>query len=66
MSDRVVITYVCGVHSNTRDPFSSDQFALTRIWSGDYKNCDYQCLKEIMVQMAIDPFVNVRAVTELL
>ena len=39
---------------------------LSRTRSGDYKRCGDEILRKIMVQMAIDPFVNVRAMIELL
>ena len=52
-SDQVVITLVCGVHSNTCDLYHVDQFLLAWTRSGDYKKCTDQSLKEVMVQMAI-------------
>ena len=39
---------------------------LVRTRSGDYKKCDDQSLREVMVQMDIESFVIVRAVRELL
>ena len=41
-SDPVIITDVCGVHTNTCDPSFVDQFVLTQIRSGDYNKCDDQ------------------------
>ena len=66
ISDHVVITTVNPVHSNLCDPSYVGQFLLSRIRSGDYKRCDDEVLREIMVQMDIDSFVNSRAMTELL
>ena len=43
-----------------------NQFILTRIYSGNYKKCDDQCLKEVIVQPDIEPFVSIRAIRELL
>ena len=42
-----------------------EQFVLARTCSDDYKKCDDQSLKEVMVQMSIELFVSVRAVREL-
>ena len=66
ISDPVVITGVSSVHSNTYNPSFVGRFVLSRTRSGDYKRCGDEVLREIMVQMDIDPFVNVRAMTELL
>ena len=66
ISDPVIVNFVCGVHSNMCDPSYVDQFVLTRTRSSDYKHCADQCLKKIMVQIAIDPFINVRTMVELL
>ena len=63
MSDYVIITYVYGVYSNTYDPSNVNQFVLTRTRYGGYKNCANQCLREIIVQMYIHPFVNIKAIT---
>ena len=67
ISDHVVITYINSVHSNTCDPSYIGLFLLSRSQSSGYKRCgDEVFLKESMLQMAIDPFVNVRAMTEVL
>ena len=66
ISDHVVITTVKSVHSNSCDPSYICQFVLTRTRSGDYKCCCDEILRTIMVQMTIDPFVNVRVMIELL
>ena len=65
ISDPVVITTVNVVHSNACDPSFVDQFKLTRTRAGDYKRCGGQSLREIMIQMAVEPFVNVRKMKEL-
>ena len=65
-SDPVIITGVCGVHSNTFNPAILDQFVLLRIRAGIYKECADHSLQEVMVQMSIEPFVSVRAIRELL
>ena len=65
MSGPVIITYVYGVRYNTCNHFYVDPFVLARTRYGDYKYCTDQCLKN-MVQIDIDPFVNVRVITELL
>ena len=65
-SDPVIITCVCGDRSIMCDPSYVDQFVLTQTRSSDYKHCADQCLKKIMVQIAIDPFINVRTMVELL
>ena len=57
----VVITAIGGFHSNTGDHSHEDQFVLVRVRAGDYKKCDNQYLKEVMVQMAIWHFVSVKA-----
>ena len=54
------------MHYNTYDPTYSGQLVLCRTRSGDYKRCGDEVIKEIMVQLAITPFVNVRAMTNLL
>ena len=46
-SDQVVITLVCGVHSNTCDLYHVDQFLLTRTRSGDYKNVQISLLRKL-------------------
>ena len=65
-TDSVVITAVCGFHSNTCDPSYVDQFVLVRTGSGNYKKCADQCLNEVMVQIAIESFVSIRVIKELL
>ena len=65
-TDSVVITVICGVHSNPCDPSYVDQFVLTRTCSSNYKNNSDQCLKEFMIQMVIKHFVSIRAIRELL
>ena len=65
-TDPVVITEVRGAHSNTCNPAVLDQFVLSRTRAGIYKKCNDHSLQEIMVQMAIEPFVSVRAMRELL
>ena len=66
ISDTIIIIIVNEVRSNTCDPPYIDQFVLIRRRADDYKYCDGQYLREIMVQMAIDPFVYVRVMIELL
>ena len=66
ISDPVVITGVNSVHYNMCDPSYVGQFVLSRTRSGDYKRRGSEFLRKIMVQIAIDPFVDVRAMTELL
>ena len=65
ISDPVVITGVSSVHSNTYNPSFVGRFVLSRTRSGDYNYCGNEVLREIMVN-AIDSFVNIRAMTELL
>ena len=64
--DPIVITSVDSVQSNTCDPSYVGQFVLSRTRSGNYNRCGDKVLREIMVQMTIDLFVNVRVMTELL
>ena len=64
--DPVIITEVCGVHSNTCNPAFVNQFVLSRTRAGVYKKCADHSLQEVMVQMSIEPFVSVRAIRELL
>ena len=66
ISDHIVITSVDSVQSNTCDPSYVGQFVLSRTRSSDYNRCGDKVLREIMVQMTIDLFVNVRVMTELL
>ena len=61
-----VITGVDPVHSNSCDLTYVDQFVICRIRSGNYARCGDEVIREVMVQMAIDPFVSVRAMTSLL
>ena len=60
-NDSVVITAVCVVHSNTCHPSYVYQFVLARTCSSNYNKCADQCLKEVMVQMNLEPFVSIRA-----
>ena len=62
----VVIMVVCGIRTNTCDRSNIDKFVIARARFGLYKKCTDQSLKEIMVQMDIDRFVNIRAMSELL
>ena len=48
-SDPVIITGVCGVHSNTCNSTFVDQFVLSRTRAGIYKKCADHSLQEIMV-----------------
>ena len=66
LHDFVVITGVDPVHSNSCDPTYVDQFVICRTRSGDYARCGDEVIREVMVQMEIDPFVSVRAMTSLL
>ena len=64
--DRIVIPTVNTVHSNSCDPFM-----LVNIFCPEYdlvntSNCGDEFLRDITVQMAIDPVVNIRVMTELL
>ena len=61
-ADQVVITTICGVHSNTYDSSYRDQFVLAWTHSGDYKKCADQSLEEVMAQMDIEYFVSIRAI----
>ena len=63
---RVIITGVCGAHSNTCNPAFMDQFVLSRTRADIYKKCSDHTLQEVMVPMAIEPFVSVRTIRELL
>ena len=65
-SDPVIITGVCGVHSNTCNPTFVDQFVLSWTRAGIYKKCDDHSLQDVMVQISIEHFVLVRAIRELL
>ena len=66
ITDSIVITSVRTMHSNTRDPTYSGQLVLCRTRSGDYKRCGDEVIREIVVQIAINHFVNVRTMTNLL
>ena len=57
---------VCGVHSNTCNPSYVGQYVLAHTCFSNSKKCADQCLKEVMVQMTIEPFVSIRAIRELL
>ena len=65
-SHPVVITNVIPSHSDTCDPTDVDQLVLCRSRSDAYVRCGDEVLKEIMVQMAINPYVSVRSMTTLL
>ena len=65
-SDPVVINRVTPSHSDTCDPLIVDQLVLCRSRSGAYARCGGEVLKEIMVQMAINPYISVRSMTTLL
>ena len=60
-NDSVVITAVCVVHSNTCNTSYVYQLVLARTYSSNYNKCADQCLKEVMVQMDLEPFVSIRA-----
>ena len=64
--DPVVITRVTSSHSDSCDPSNVDQLVLCRPRSGAYVRCGDEVLKEIMVQMAINPYVSVRSMITLL
>ena len=66
ITDSVVITSVSTMYYNTCDPTYSGQLVLYRTRSGDYKRCDDEVMREFMVHIVINPFVNVRAMTNLL
>ena len=65
-SDHVVITNVIPSHSDTCDPTDVYQLALCRSRSGAYARFGDEVLKEIMVQMVINPHVSVRSMPTLL
>ena len=60
------MTSVNPVHSNSCDPSYAGQFVLSRTRFSDYKRYNDEVLRKIIIQIAIDPFVNVRAMIELL
>ena len=62
----MVITRVTPSRSYTCDPLNVDQLVLCRSRSGAYARCGDEVLKEIMVQMDINPYVSVRLMTILL
>ena len=66
ITDSVVITSVSAMYSNTCDLTYRGPLVLCRTRSGDYKRCGDKFIREVMVQMAINPFVNVRAMINLL
>ena len=59
-SDPVVITRATPTHSDTCDLLNIDQLVLCRSRSGAYPRCGDEVLKEIMVQVDINPYVSVR------
>ena len=65
-SDPVVITSAILSYSDTCDPIDVDQLVLCRLRSGAYERCGDEVLKQIMVQMAINPHISVRSMTTLL
>ena len=65
-SNPVLITRAIPSHSDSCDPTNVDQLVLCRSRSGTYACCGGEVLKEIMVQMAINPYVSVRSMTTLL
>ena len=65
-SDPVVITRVTPSHSDSCDPLNVDQLILCRSRSGAYARCGDEVLKEIMMQMTINPYVSVTSMTTLL
>ena len=65
-SDSVAITSVIPSHFDTCDPTDVDQLVLYRSRSSAYAHCDDEVLKEMMVQMVINPHVSVRSMTTLL
>ena len=62
----MVITSVIPSYSDTCDSTDLDQLVLYRSRSGAYAHCGDDVLKEIMVQMAINPYVSIRLMTYLL
>ena len=66
ITDSVVITSVSAMYSNTCDLTYRGPLVLCRTRSGDYKRCGDKFIREVMVQMAINPFVNVRVMINLL
>ena len=66
ITDSIVITSVSIMYYNTCDLVYSGQLVLCRTRSGDYKRCGDEVIRESMVQMAINPFVNARTMTNLL
>ena len=62
----MVITNVIPSHSDTCDPTDVDQLVLCRSHSGAYARCGDEVLKEIIVQMTINPYGSIRSMTTLL
>ena len=54
------------MHYITCYPTYSGQLVLCRTRYGDYKRCVDEVIREVMAQMAINPFVNVMTMTNLL
>ena len=66
ITNSVVMNSLNPIHYNTCDPAYSGQLILCRTRSGDYKRCGDEVIRYIVVQIAIGPFVNVRAMANLL
>ena len=66
ISDSIEITDVNAVRSNSCDPSYVGLFLLSQTISGEYKRYGDEFLRDIMVQITINPFVNFRTMTELL
>ena len=66
ITDSVVITSVSTMYYNTCDPTYSGQLVLCRTRFDNYKCCGDEVIREFIVQMTINPFLNVRAMTNLL
>ena len=62
----MVITGIIPVYYNTCDPTCVGRLVLCRTRCGDHTCCGDEVLREFMVQMAINPFVNVTSMTNLL
>ena len=65
-SDPVVIIRIIPNHSDSCDPTNVDQLVLCRSRSGAYARFGDEVLKDIMVQMVINPHVSVRSMPTLL
>ena len=59
-TDTVSITHFFGDHTNGNDLDSVDQFVLCQSRGGHYKRCTDSILQEIMMQPALNPFVDGR------